>query len=58
MAKNAPGKHFRKGISLRDLIQLFPDDATAEQWFTTQRWPDGVRCPYCGSDKVQTGAKS
>ena len=57
MAKNAPGKHFRKGISLRDLIQLFPDDATAEQWFTTQRWPDGVRCPYCGSDKVQTGAK-
>ena len=56
MAKNAPGKHFRKGISLRDLIQLFPDDATAEQWFTTQRWPDGVICPYCGSDNVQTGA--
>ena len=56
MAQNAPGKHFRKGLSLRDLTQRFSDDATAEQWFTTQRWPDGVHCPYCGSDNVQTGA--
>ena len=57
MAKNAPGKHFRKGLSLRELAQRFPDDATAEQWFITRRWPDGVRCPYCGSDNVQTGTK-
>ena len=57
MANNAPGKHFRQGLSLRKLTKLFPDDATAEQWFINQRWPDGVRCPYCGSDNVQTGAK-
>ena len=57
MAQNAPGRHYRKGLSLRDLTRLFPDDATAEQWFRDQRWPDGVHCPYCGSDKVQTGAK-
>lgn len=57
MANNAPGKHYRKGLSLRDLTRLFPDDATAEQWFIDQRWPDGIRCPYCDSDNVQTGAK-
>ena len=56
MAQNAPGKHFRKGLSLRELTRRFPDDATAEQWFITNRWPDGVCCPYCGSDNVQTGA--
>ena len=57
MAHNAPGKHFRKGLSLRDLTRRFPDDATAEQWFVTQRWPNGVRCPYCGTDNVQSGTK-
>lgn len=57
MAQNAPGKHFRQGLSLRDLTRRFPDDATAEQWFITQRWPNGVRCPYCGTDNVQSGTK-
>lgn len=57
MAKNAPGKHFRKGISVPQLMKMFPDDHTAEAWFVAQRWPDGVRCAYCESDNVQTGAK-
>ncbi len=34
-----------------------PDDATAEVWFVSRRWPDGVHCPHCGSANVQTGAK-
>ena len=42
---------------MRDLTKRFPDDATAEQWFINQRWPEGVQCPYCGSDNVQTGTK-
>ena len=33
MAQNAPGKHYRKGISLMKLFEMFPDDETAEQWF-------------------------
>ncbi len=57
MTYNAPGKHFRKGISHKEFFQLFPNDAAAEQWFVTQRWPEGIRCPHCGSDNVQTGAK-
>lgn len=39
MAQNAPGKHFREGISLIDLFKMFPDDKTAEQWFIKTRWP-------------------
>ena len=53
----APGKAFRKGITLKQLMQMFPDNETAEQWFIKQRWPNGVCCPKCGSLNVQTGAK-
>ena len=42
-----------KSLPLLELIQLFPDDATAEAWFVRARWPDGVHCPACGSLDVQ-----
>jgi len=44
-------------MSLIEMMRMFPDDSTAEQWFIEQRWPDGVHCPHCGSDNVQTGTK-
>ena len=53
MAQNAPGKHYRKGVTLAQLIKQFPTDEAAEQWFIDTRWPDGVRCPKCDSDNVQ-----
>ena len=53
----APGKHYRKGLSLKALFKLFPDDSTAEKWFVENRWPNGIACPTCGSVNVQTGAK-
>ena len=56
MACKAPGKHYRKGITSKEFYQLFPDNASAEQWLIAQRWPEGVRCPYCGVDNVQTGS--
>ncbi|MDE0147431.1 MAG: IS1595 family transposase [Rhodospirillaceae bacterium] len=28
---------------------MFPDDAAAERWFESQRWPTGRYCPECGS---------
>ena len=55
MAK-APGKSYRKGISLMELMRRFPDDATAERWIAETRWPNGVACPRCGSLNVQEGA--
>ena len=53
MANNAPGQHFRKGMSLIQLFQMFPDEETAEKWFIHTRWPDGMACPRCGSTNVQ-----
>ena len=53
MATNAPGMHFREGISLIQLFKMFPDDETAEKWFIHTRWPTGMACPRCGSTNVQ-----
>ncbi len=57
MAKTGPGKSFRSGLSLVEIVDLFPDDATAERWFAEVRWPNGPHCPYCGSVNVLCGAK-
>lgn len=53
---SAPGQSHRVGISLIQLTQMFPDDATAEAFFIAERWPNGPECPYCDSDNVQSGA--
>ena len=53
MADHAPGKHFRKGVTLVEVLRAFPDDAHAEQWFIETRWPDGIGCPCCGSLNVR-----
>ena len=55
--RKGPGKAFRKGITLKQIIRMLPDNETAERWFIEQRWPNGVCCPKCGSVNVQTGAK-
>ena len=57
MMKKAPGKAYRKGITLKKIMQMFPDNATSEQWFIEQRWPTGVCCPECGSMNVQSDCK-
>ena len=57
MAHKAPGKHYREGMSLVEVMRMFPDDAAAERWFTKVRWPDGAHCPHCGSVNVQDGTK-
>ena len=38
MARNAPGKHYRKGITNREFFTMFPDEASAEEWFVKLRW--------------------
>ena len=48
-AKSAPGKHYRKGVSLIRAVQEFGDDTKAEAWLSAQRWPNGITCPYCDS---------
>ena len=56
MPQKGPGKWFRKGISLVEVVRLFPDDPTAEEWFAAMRWPDGPQCPHCASRNVLSGA--
>ena len=55
--KKAPGRADRQGISLIELLRLFPTDEAAEAWLVERRWPTKVACPKCGSVNVQTGAK-
>ncbi len=52
MAQHAPGQHHRKGITVMELFQMFPDDKTAEKWFEQARWANGVRCAHCESDNI------
>lgn len=53
MSETSPGRADRKGITLIELAQLFPDEDSAERWFANIFWPGGVRCPACGSDNIQ-----
>ena len=55
MTQNAPGKHYRKGMSLVEIIWKFPNTETAERWFEELFWPGGPFCPRCGSVNVQVG---
>ena len=50
----APGKHYRAGITLMDAVNRFGTDQAAETWFTEQRWPNGIACPDCGSLSIHT----
>ena len=52
MAQKGPGKSYRKGMTLIDLFEMFPDDETAEKWFEESRWPEGVRCAHCEGENV------
>ena len=49
MAKKAPGKSHRKGISLMELADRFPDEAPAREWFESIIWGDERCCGHCGS---------
>ena len=44
MAQKAPGEAHRKGITLLELTQIFPDEAAARAWFERILWPEGRFC--------------
>lgn len=49
MAKKAPGKSYREGISIIELTEMFPDENAAVKWFENLYWPTGRCCGHCGS---------
>jgi transposase-like protein len=36
-------------ISTFELFKMFPDEETARIYLESRLWPDGVKCPVCGS---------
>ena len=57
MARNAPGKHHRKGITLLEIAAMFGTETKARKWIEQLRWPNGPHCPHCGSFNVQSNVK-
>ena len=49
MAKKAPGKAHREGLTVVELMDMFPTEEAATEWFKSIIWPDGRHCPKCGS---------
>lgn len=53
MAQTGPGKAHRRGISIIELADMFPNETAAQAWFEAQRWGGKPTCPHCGSDNVR-----
>jgi transposase-like protein len=45
-----------KQMTVSQLKAAFPDEEACCAYLTGKRWPDGVRCPRCGHDKVADAA--
>ena len=53
MAKKAPGKAHREGITLVQLMDMFPTEEAATEWFKSAIWPDGRHCGKCGGTRTR-----
>jgi transposase-like protein len=43
---------FTKQMTVTPFDKLFPDDNACKTYLVARRWPKGVHCPHCGSDRV------
>ncbi len=43
---------FTKQMTVTQFDKMFPDDSACKAYLVVRRWPNGVRCPHCGSDRV------
>lgn len=41
-----------KQMTSGDFDKLFPNEEACDNYLIAHRWPEGVRCPRCGSDRV------
>ena len=49
MTPKAPGKAHRDGITVIELMDMFPDEAAAAAWFEDVLWAGERHCGHCGS---------
>ncbi len=53
MAHAAPGKHYRDGLTLIQLMDMFPSEHAATKWFEDSLWGDTRCCGKCGSTNTR-----
>ncbi len=41
-------------MNLIDVTQQFKTDDDCLAYLESMRWPDGIRCPVCGCDRIST----
>jgi transposase-like protein len=41
-----------KPMTMAQFEEKFPNEKACKSYLQVRRWPDGVRCPRCGNDKV------
>ena len=54
----APGKSFREGLTLIQVMDMFPDEAAATKWFEAVVWPTGRCCGKCGATSTREVPKA
>ncbi|MDE0680149.1 MAG: IS1595 family transposase [Gammaproteobacteria bacterium] len=54
MQYEAPNRTDRKHLSMMQLMDMFPNEEAATQWFESIVWPTGQRCcGKCGSERTR-----
>ena len=53
---NAPGRAHREGMTLVELMERFPDEDTAREWFESVIWPTERCCTRCGSTNTHVAS--
>ena len=53
MAKKAPGKSHREGITIVELMDMFPTEEAAAAWFEDVIWQGHRHCGKCGSTRTK-----
>ena len=53
MSYNAPGKAHRKGLTIVEMMDMFPTEQAATEWFESVFWAGQRCCGKCGSTKTR-----
>ena len=51
--QKAPGKSHREGLTIIQLMDMFPTEVAATKWFEAQVWSEIRCCGHCGSIKTR-----
>ena len=54
----ALGRSFRSGLSLIEIMNMFPDEVAATKWFESVMWPVGRCCAKCGATNTREVPKA